>query len=201
MAGLHEFLLHHVLDFLDVDEGLRRGADALRDGARDGDGGRGVALHGEEGLADGDLDLLLAPRDDLVVAADDAQGRRGGGVAIDGDLAGAVEEEALRDEVGVVVDEGFLDQLVQLVQREADGRLGMGKPGEVGGDLAADARDPGAVAVVEDVPLALGEVDVGQRLAECVGDLGEDEALLAVRAGRMTLGSSIDSPARTSRQA
>jgi len=106
------------LHFLDVDEGLLGGADALGDGLGDGDGGGRVSLEREEGFADGDLDLLLAPRDDLVVAADDAEGGLRGGLAVDGDLAGAVEEEALRDEVGVVVDEGLLDELVEGVERE-----------------------------------------------------------------------------------
>ena len=50
----------------------------------------------------------------------------GGGLAVDGDLAGAIEEEALGDEVGVVVDEGLLDELVEPVERKAErrGRLG-----------------------------------------------------------------------------
>ena len=146
------------------------------------DGGRGVALEGEEGLADGDLDLLLVPRDDLVVAADDAERGLRGGLAVDGELAGAIEQEALGDEVGVVVDERLLDQLVESVERKAERRRRAGELGEIAGDLAADARDPGAVGVGEDVLLAAREADVGQGLAERVGDFGEVEALLAVRA-------------------
>jgi hypothetical protein len=118
-----------------------------------------------------------------------------------GDLAGAVEEEALRDEVGVVVDEGLLDELVEAVEREAEGAAAAGELGEVGGDLAADLRDPGAVLLVEDVLLALGEADVGQGLAERVGDLGQVEALLAVRAEQDDRGSGDGLGARTSRQA
>ena len=67
----------------------------------------------------------------------------------------------------------------------SESRSGVGSRGELGeiaGDLAADARDPGAVGVGEDVLLAPREADVGQRLAERVGDLGEIESLLAVRA-------------------
>ena len=123
MTGLHELLLHHVLNFLDVDERLLGGVNALGNGLGEGDGGRGVALEGEERLADGDLDLLVAPRDDLVVATDDAERGVSGGLTVDGDLAGAVEEKALGDEVGVVVDEGLLDELVEIVERNAKGRV------------------------------------------------------------------------------
>ena len=105
-----------------------------------------------------------------------------GGLAVDGNLAGAVEEEALRDEVGVVVDEGLLDELVKRVEREAERRLRTGEFGEIAGDLAADAGEPGAVGIVEDILLPAGEADIGQGLAERVGNLGEHEALLAVRA-------------------
>ena len=125
VAGLHEFLLHHVLNLLDVDEGLFRGMDALGDGLGDGDGGRGVALEREEGFADGDLDLLLVPRHDLVVAADDAKRGLRGGSRLIGDFARAIQQEALGDEVGVVVDEGFLEQLVEGVEREADAATGV----------------------------------------------------------------------------
>jgi len=201
VAALHQLLLHHVLDFLDVDEGLLRGVGALGDGAGERDGGRGVALEGKEGLADGDLDLLLAPRDDLVVAADDAQRGQGAGLAVDRDLAGAVEEKALGDEVGVVVDEGLLDELVEAVEREAERRRRRGEFGEIAGDLAADADEPGAVGVVEDVLFAPREADVGQGLAQRVGDLGDGEALLAVRAEENDAGSSMASAATTSRQA
>ena len=61
--------------------------DALGDGAGDGDGGRGVALERENVFADGDLDLLLVPRHDLVVAADDAERSTRGGLAVEGELA------------------------------------------------------------------------------------------------------------------
>jgi hypothetical protein len=50
VALAHEFLLDHVLDVLDVDEGLVATADALGDAAGDVDGGLGVFLDGEEGL-------------------------------------------------------------------------------------------------------------------------------------------------------
>jgi hypothetical protein len=59
---------------------------------------------------------------------------------------------------------------------------------EVGGDLAADRGDPGAIGLGEDVLLALGEVDVGEGLAEGVGDFGEHELLLAVRAEENDMG-------------
>jgi hypothetical protein len=111
-----------------VDEGIAwRHAQRVGDGLGDGDGGSGVALEGEERLANGDLDLVLAPGNDLVVAADDAQGGRGSRLAVDGDFAGAIEQEALGDEVGVVVDEGLLDQLVEGVEREAEREIVCGR--------------------------------------------------------------------------
>jgi hypothetical protein len=82
-----------------------------------------------------------------------------GGVrlAVDGDLAGAVEQEALGDVVGVVVDEGLLDELVEIVEGDADRGCAAGR-GSV--RLAATSRQmraTSAVGVVEDVLLALGE--------------------------------------------
>ena len=156
--------------------------DALGDGSGDRDGGSGIALEGEEGFPHGDLDLLLAPRDDLVVTTDDAQGGLHGGVAVDGDFARAIQEETLGDEVGVVIDEGFLDELVEGVEREAERILIAREFGEIGGDLAADADEPEAVGIGEDLFFALREGDVGQGLAEGVGHFGEHETLLAVRA-------------------
>ena len=182
VAGLHEFFLHHVLNLLDVDKGLLRRMDALGNGASEGHGGRGVALEGEERFADGDLYLLLTPWHHMIVAADDTEGRRRGRVTVDGNLAGPIEKEALRNEVSVVVDEGFLDELIEGVQREADGRLGASEHREIAGDFAANPGEPSAVGVREDVLLTAGEMDVGQGFAERVGDFGEDEALFAVRA-------------------
>jgi hypothetical protein len=76
VALAHEFLLDHVLDVLDVDERRIATADALGDAAGDFDGGFGVFLDGEEGFSDGDFDLGLGPRDDVAIAADQADGQR-----------------------------------------------------------------------------------------------------------------------------
>ena len=76
----------------------------------DGDGGRGVALQGKEGFANGDFDFLFTPRHDLIVATDHAECGDAGGFTVEGDLAGAVEQEALGDEVIVVIDEGLFDE-------------------------------------------------------------------------------------------
>src|SRR5690606_33755995 len=101
----------------------------------------------------------------------------GGGVAAaGGDLAGAVEEEALGDVVGVVVDEGFLDQLVEIVEGNLERRLLERLGGEIGGDFADNGADEGAGLGGEDVALfAAGEVDVGDGVAEGFGDFGEVE--------------------------
>ena len=41
------------------------------------------------------------------------------GLAVERQLAGPVEQEALRHQVGVVVDQGLLDQLVERVEGQA----------------------------------------------------------------------------------
>ena len=117
MAGFHEFLLHHVLNLLDVHEGLLGAVSPGRHGFGDGNGRGGIALEGQEGLADGDLNLLFAPRHDLIVTPNDPQGgnRRAG--AVDGDLARPIEQETLGDKIVVVVDQGFLNELVEGVER------------------------------------------------------------------------------------
>jgi hypothetical protein len=181
VAGLHQLLLHHVLDLLDVDERLLGGVHPVRDGPGDRDRGGGVALEGEECLADGDLHLLLVPWHHLVVAPDHAQQARRR-VAVEGELAGPVEQEALRDKVGVVVDERLLDQLVEGVQPEGELGLVAGEVRQVERELPADAHDPRAVRLGEDLLVAAGQGHVRQRLAQRVGHLGEREALLPVRA-------------------
>jgi hypothetical protein len=180
VAGLHQLLLHHVLDLLDVDKRLPRGEHPLGDGPGDADRRGGVALERQEGLADGDLDLLLDEGHHLVVAADELDvGRVRAG---DGELAAAAQEDALGDVEGVVIDEGLLNQLVEVVERKAQGGAAGGLGGEVGGDLGHDAANKLAGGGVEDLPgLALGAVDVGHGLAEGVGDLGQVE-------GGLTLG-------------
>ena len=122
-----------------MDEGLLGSEDAGGDSLGDLDRGGGVAVEGEEGLADGDLDLLVDEGDDVLVAADDADAGGGVGGGAGGELAGAVEEEALRDVVGAVIDEGLLDQLVEIVEGDAQGGLAEGGAGQVGGNLADDA--------------------------------------------------------------
>jgi hypothetical protein len=90
-----------------------------------------------------------------VVAADEADGdavRLGGG----GELGGALEQEALGDVVGVVVDEGLFDEHVEIVEGDADGAALQGFLGEVGGDLAGDVGHEALVLLVKDVLLALG---------------------------------------------
>jgi len=156
--------------------------NAFRDGFGHGDGRSGVALKGEKSFTDGDFDFLLAPRYDLVVAADDAEGGLGGGLAVDGDLAGPIEQKALGYEISVIIDEGFLDEFVEGVERKTEGVLTAGEFDEVGGDLAAEAHDPSAVRVGEDVFLAFGESYIGEGFAEGVGDFSEDESFFAMRA-------------------
>ena len=104
------------------------------------------------------------------------------------ELGGALEQEALGDVVGVVVDEGLFDEHVEVVEGDADGAALEGLLGEVGGDLAGDVGDEALVLLVEDVLLAPGLEEVGEGAADGVGDLAEIEALVAVRAEDMDLG-------------
>src|SRR5690606_36325464 len=98
-----------------VNEGLPRAEHARRHRPGDLDGRRGIALEGEEGLTDGDLDLLVDVGNDVVIAANDtnAGGRIRAGRR---ELVRAIQQQALGDVVRVVVDERLLDQLVQVVQ-------------------------------------------------------------------------------------
>src|SRR5690606_12281795 len=135
---------------------------------------------GEEGLADGEFDLLRDVGDDLLVAADDAHG--GGGAGAGGDLAAAAEEEALGDVVGLGVDEDALDELVEVVEGKADGRGALGLEGERGGDFLHDATDESLrLGGVDVARVAAREVDVDEGLAEGVGDLAEVELGFTVR--------------------
>ena len=97
----------------------RDGEDALGDAAGDADGRGGVALEGEEGLPDGDLDFLLDEGDDLVVAADELDRRRFAGRRWHRACRLRASENALRDVIGIVVHEGLFDQLVEVVEGEA----------------------------------------------------------------------------------
>ena len=96
-----------------------------------------------------------------------------------GEFAGAVQEQALRDVVGVVIDEGLLDELIEIVEGNAQGGLAQGGGGEISGDLADNAGHEGAGLERKDGGgLAAGKVDVGEGLAEGVGDLAEVERRL-----------------------
>src|SRR5690606_19311119 len=123
VAGLHQLLLDHVLYLLDVDKRLLGGMDPLGHGAGNRHRGRGVALEGQKCLPDRNLDLLLVPRYNLVVAADNAERGLRGNFPIDRYLAGAIQQQALGNEIGVVVDQGLLEKFIQRVEGEADRRM------------------------------------------------------------------------------
>ena len=112
VALAHELFLDDVLDVLDVDEGLVTAANALGDALGDVDGGLGIFLDGEEGLADGDFNFGFRPWDDVAVAANEADGK---GIWADvhvddtGFLHGAAECEGFGDVVRLVFHEGFFD--------------------------------------------------------------------------------------------
>ena len=113
-----EFFFDHVLDVLDVDKSLFADADALGDGLGDIVGGIGGLTDGEECLADSDFDFGFGPGDDVAIAADEADGH-GLRSSVDIDVAaafvGATEGERFRDIVGIVLDEGALNEQVEVV--------------------------------------------------------------------------------------
>jgi hypothetical protein len=90
--------------------------------------------------------------------------------------------------VGIVVDEGLLDEHVKVVEGDAEGAALQGFLGEVLGDFASDVRDEALVLLVEDVLLALGEQEVGKGTADGVGDLAQVKTLFAVGAEDLDLG-------------
>ena len=53
---------------------------------------------------------------------------------------------------------------------------------EIAGELAANAQQPIAVAIVENILLPTSEVHIRQRLPQRIGDLGHIELLFPVRA-------------------
>ena len=90
--------------------------------------------------------------------------------------------------MGVVVDEGLFDEHVEIGEGDAERAAGEGLTGEIGGDFAGDVGDEALVTVVEDVLFAAGEHEIGEGLADGVGDLGQVEALRAVRADDLDFG-------------
>ena len=94
--------------------------DGTADGFGDLHGGRGIHLHGEEGFAHGDLDLVVIPRDELAVAADDFGGDHDGleragvvGVGVgERSCAFAALCKTAGDIVGVVTYQRPLDDLI-----------------------------------------------------------------------------------------
>jgi hypothetical protein len=181
VSGLHQLLLHHVLDFLDVDKRLlgrvHPGGHGLGDAHRRG----GVALQRQEGFADRDFDLLLDERHDLVVATDDANVARRSRGTVDREFPAAIEEEALRNIVRIVVDQRLLDQLVERIERQLERRLPPGLRHEGGDQFADNAHHPAAVGRGENIALSPGQQHIRQRLAQRVSHFVDIKPLLTVR--------------------
>ena len=74
IAEAAEFFFDHVLDVFDVNEGLLADADALGDGLSDIVGRISGFTDGKKGLANGDFDFGFGPRNDVAIAADEADG-------------------------------------------------------------------------------------------------------------------------------
>ena len=117
VALAHQFLLHHVLHILDVDERLVAAADFFRHRMSDIDCGLGVFLDRQEGLAHGDFDFRFRPWHDVAVAADEAHGQRAdAGIEIDRSVLfeRAAEGERLGNIVGLVFEQGLFDEQVEV---------------------------------------------------------------------------------------
>ena len=179
MAGLHELFLHDVLDLFDVDEGLLGRVEALGHGFRDADGRSRVLMLREESLPDGDFHLLFAPRNHLLVAPDDLEGALDR-IAVQRNLAGAVHQKALGNDVVVVVHEGLLDEFVQGIEGQAYGVTYPAQIRQIRDQFTANACHPGAVVVGKDLLVATGDTNVGERLTESIGDFADHELLFAV---------------------
>lgn len=196
VALLHELFLDHVLDVLDVDEGVVAGADALGDAAGDVGGGLRDFVDGEEGFANGDLDLGFAPRDDVAIAADQADGQ-GVRLGSGGDAAtlfdGTAEGEGLGDVVGVVLEEGFFDQKIKVAFGKAEAGAVVEGLGERVGDAVCDVGDELAVLFGEDgfVLVLAGDEQVGEGFANGVGDVFEGEVLFFVAASDGDVGDRL----------
>ena len=167
VALLHQFLLDHVLDVLDVDEGLVAGAHALGDGGGDVIGRLRDFVDGEESFSNRDLDLGLAPRHDVAIATDQADGqgvRLGSGRDAATPLDRAAEGEGLGDVVGVVLEQGLLDEQVEVTFRKAQAATFVEGLGERVGDRVGDVRDELAVLLGEDAVLLqlAGDEQVGE---------------------------------------
>ena len=196
VALAHEFFLHEVLHVFDVDEGFFAFADAGGDGAGDVVGAGGVFFEGEEGARGGGFDFGFGPGDDVAVATNEAHGH-GVGLFFEGDFAvvleAALEDEGFGDVVGVVLDEGFFDEKVEVVLGELEGVAFLDLLHEVLGDAVGDGGDEGAVFVVEDgVVVALaGDEEVGEGFANGVGDVGEGELFFGGAVGDGDLGDGV----------
>ncbi len=184
VAGLHEFLLHHVLDVLDVDQGLAAFADALGDGAGDLHGGGAVEAEGEEGFADGDFDFVLFPGDELAIAAEELGGEGGMGAGFGKGVLGAVGDEGAREVEGLLADEGLFDGEVEVLAGEAVLAAFFGEGGDEVGDLGGDVGDEAAVFLAVDVAfLFAGEEEGGESVADDLGDVAGRELLFSAGGG------------------
>ena len=196
VALAHEFFLHEVLHVFDVDEGFFAFADAGGDGAGDVVCSGGVEFKSKEGAGGGGFDFGFGPGDDVAVATNEAHGH-GVGAFFDGDFAvvleAALEDEGLGDVVGVVGDEGFLDEKVEVVLGELEGVAFLDLLHELLGDALGDVGDEGAVLVVEDAFVALfaGDEKVGEGFANGVGDVGEGELFFGSGVGDGDLGDGV----------
>ena len=101
------------------------------------------------------------------------------GVDIDaaGLLHGAAEGEGLRDVVGFVFEQGLFDEQIEVGFGKTEAAAGFEGCREGGGDGVGDVGDELAVDVGEDGGFVLlaGNEQVGERVADGVGDVFEGE--------------------------
>ncbi len=89
--------------------------------------------------------------------------------------------------MGVVLDERLFDEEREVVLGELQRTAVRDLLGELLGDGMRDGGDEATVAIVENIALLAGEEEVGEGVADFVGDVGEIEEALLGAAGDLDL--------------
>ena len=187
MALAHELFLNHVLDFLDLHEGLASSFEAFGNAAGHRDGRLGIHFQCEEGFANGDFDLLFLPRHDLPVAADQSK-RFQARILLRGDLALAVHEHAFGYIICVIFYQSMFNNIVKFTQSKTRLPSRSGLCLKLFAYLRSDNLYPIPVLVGKNVFLVFGQKHVGQSVAYGVHNLVLIESGFALVGNDVNLG-------------
>ena len=181
----HQFLLDHVLDIFDMDEGMVAEADPVGHRAGNARGGFRIFFGREKRLPAGRLDFCLDPRNYGAVAPDQAHvDRCRQGVSRGRRIHRAdrtLEDEALRHVVCVVLDQCLLDQQRKIVLGKLQSASLANLLEEPRRHRVSHVRDKPAVLLVENILLLARKKKVGQRVADLIRDIREIEGVLLSR--------------------